>query len=365
MQHSSADRRLISLPIRKGVGVSLFISQPRSRGAAASFGIAARRRRGFTLIELLVVIAIIAVLIALLLPAVQQAREAARRSQCQNNLKQIGLALHNYHDTHNVLPPESIWGLGQRGSGSMLPRNYTWIALILPQMEQSGLQNAINFTLPIWNQTLPNGQKIISQKLPLLRCPSDTGFDEPSQSHDIAITNYAGSEGYHWWPEDNSRLGGVFTLDGKVPLADLRDGTSNTIMVGECTSFGYKNGPIQTTGTGVVRVGAGEAVFRSALVSPPEPDDVHGVSKYPLPDGSGPAAAGWFKAAPHAYKATYIAAWGPNAEWPGPSSFHTGGAQFLMGDGSVRFQSQAADFWVWLALNCKSDGSPERYSPFP
>src|SRR5690606_17226281 len=138
----------------------------------------------------------------------------------------------------------------------------------------------------------------------VLRCPSDGGFDEASQSHGIGITNYAGNEGYDWWPRDNDRLGGPFTLNGKVPMSDLRDGTSNTIMVGECSSFGHKNGAIKTSGTGITRVGAGEAVFRSAFVAPPEPDDVHGSTQYPLPDGSGNAAAGWFKGGPHAYKAT-------------------------------------------------------------
>ena len=101
---------------------------PRPSGAA---------RRGFTLIELLVVIAIIAVLIALLLPAVQQAREAARRSQCKNNLKQLGLALHNYHDTHQTFPPQGIWAFGT--TGNYQPRSYTWIDMILPQLEQAPL----------------------------------------------------------------------------------------------------------------------------------------------------------------------------------------------------------------------------------
>jgi prepilin-type N-terminal cleavage/methylation domain-containing protein/prepilin-type processing-associated H-X9-DG protein len=320
------------------------------------------RWRGFTLIELLVVIAIIAVLIALLLPAVQQAREAARRSSCQNNLKQLGLALHNYHDIHNVFPPESIWGFGP--TGSMQPRNYTWISLILPQIEQSGLHSAINFTLPIWDQVLPNGARVIAQKLPILRCPSDGGFDEPNQSHGMSVTNYAGAEGFDWHARDNDWLGGVFTIEGKVPLSDLRDGTSNTIMVGEVTSFGFKNGPWKTSGTGVPRVGAGEAVLRPAFVSPGYAD-AHGSRQLPQPDGSGNTQTWqWFRSSPHPYKPTYLAAWGINADWQGATSFHSGGAQFLMGDGSVRFISQNIDYWVYLPLNCKADGHPERITPF-
>src|SRR6201994_3071847 len=110
------------------------------------------RSRGFTLIELLVVIAIIAVLIALLLPAVQQAREAARRTQCKSNLKQIGLALHNYLDQARMFPPESIWAYGNVGSWQ--PRNFTWLALILPMIDQAPLYNQTNFSAPVWNQNI-------------------------------------------------------------------------------------------------------------------------------------------------------------------------------------------------------------------
>lgn len=320
-------------------------------------------QRGFTLIELLVVIAIIAVLIALLLPAVQQAREAARRSQCQNNLKQLGLALHNYHDIHNTFPPEGIWGLGS--AGSMQPRNYSWIAMILPQMEQSGLYDAIDFTLPLWDQLLPNGEKIVAQQIPMLLCPSDGGIDDPSQSHDVALTNYAGAEGYDWHPRDASPLGGAFTLMGKVDLGDLKDGTSNTILVGETMSTGgYRTGPIRTGGTGVKRMGLGQSIARPALLATPFAD-AHVNAGYPHPDGSGTISShgGTFTTSPQFYKPTYIAAWGINAEFAGPSSEHTGGAQFLYGDGSVRFMSQTVDYWIYLAENTKDGGEVERVDP--
>ena len=118
----------------------------------------ARLRRGFTLIELLVVIAIIAILIALLLPAVQQAREAARRSACKNNIKQLGLALHNYHDTHRVFPPDCInpgldvgetTGLPYIADNANLARNITGYTLLLPFLDQSAIYNGINFSLPV------------------------------------------------------------------------------------------------------------------------------------------------------------------------------------------------------------------------
>jgi len=315
-------------------------------------------RRGFTLIELLVVIAIIAVLIALLLPAVQQAREAARRTQCKNNLKQLGLALHNYHDTHGVFPPEAVWGLGQPGSGTMLPRNHTWLAMILPQLEQTGLHQQINFSLPIWNQTLPDGTKVYSKQLSVLRCPSDGGFDSVSATHDMAVTNYAGSEGYDWWMRDNEVLGNIFTLLGKVPISDIRDGTSNTVMVGEVTSFGYKNGGFNTNGTGVPRKGTAEAVFRPAFVATPYSDSQSTTgNKFPKPDGSG-VNSDWnyFKNSPGQYKPTFITAWGINCDFEGVTSMHTGGVQVMMADGSVRFLSQTMDWITYRNMNTKSDG---------
>jgi prepilin-type N-terminal cleavage/methylation domain-containing protein len=133
-----------------------------------------RKWSGFTLIELLVVIAIIAVLIALLLPAVQQAREAARRTQCRNNLKQLGLALHNYHDNYGRLPKCVYWysapsytnGIAQNPQ----PRNFSWISMILPFIDQGPFYNSINFNAPAFNQLI-NGKKLQSFTFPAFRCP--------------------------------------------------------------------------------------------------------------------------------------------------------------------------------------------------
>lgn len=317
----------------------------------------AKYKRGFTLIELLVVIAIIAILIALLLPAVQQAREAARRSSCKNNLKQIGLALHNYHDTYGTFPPEAIWGYGAKDS-LLQPRNYTWIALILPQLEESALYNQINFKLPIYGQTTADGKPIRSYEMSVLKCPSDIGYGDTSLSHGFAITNYAGAEGWDWWSRRHDQHGGVFTLAAAVRIRDITDGTSNTIMVGEVTAKGYTGS--RYPGRGRPREGYA-GVFRSALVatgvhptiaryvSTSGPNCTRGYKQpcaiLPRANGDGNHAGWWGPwSRPYAYKPTYVDHYGINSNWPGASSVHPGGAQFLMADGSVRFISVSIHF---------------------
>src|SRR5262245_47588566 len=171
-----------------------------------------RTSQGFTLIELLVVIAIIAVLVALLLPAVQQAREAARRSQCKNNLKQIGLAMHNYHEMASSFPPETIWSFDPTGTGTgpnKQPRNYTWLVMLLPYLDQAPLYNAINFSLPIWGQ-MAAGKSIAGTQLPILACPSDPAvvWMQGASRGPFGVTCYSGSEGYDWWTRNADPLGG-------------------------------------------------------------------------------------------------------------------------------------------------------------
>ncbi len=305
-----------------------------------------RRRRGFTLIELLVVIAIIAILVALLLPAVQQAREAARRSQCKNNLKQVGVGLHNYHQTHGMFPLEGIW---TRSSTSGAASNFTWITMILPYLDHAPLYQEIDFDRPIFGQTTTDGKSIRGEKISSLICPSSR--DISANTHGFSFTCYAGAEGWDWWDRGNEVYGGVFTLGKGRRMRDISDGTTNTIAVGEVRSDGLQRGPGQnhyTGGTGRERGDNG--VFRSALVStgvhPTIAANTGRTIQGPLLRAdagvggvSATQVAGWWGAwaNPYAYKPTYVSHYTLNNDWPGASSPHVGGAHFLMSDGAVKF----------------------------
>lgn len=193
---------------------------------------ASTSRRGFTLIELLVVIAIIAILIALLLPAVQQAREAARRTQCRNNLKQLGLAMHNYHDTFTVFPPGGTYRLGVTQSAGWSAQ-----ARLLPYVDQANLQNLIDFSLSYSVQPT-----VTPIRIGLFLCPSEV---EDRAYVDGAITyyplNYAANYG-EWfiWNPANGQIGtGAFGPNSKLGTRDFTDGTSNTISMSEVKAWQY------------------------------------------------------------------------------------------------------------------------------
>lgn len=311
------------------------------------------RRNAFTLVELLVVIAIIGVLVALLLPAVQQAREAARRSQCINHLKQLALALHNHHDTYGKFPPGGNYD-DMDGPSNPIPTHHTWITHTLPFMEQSSLYEMIDLDESSYLQLMPDGVTPIRRtEIATLLCPSDLPL-EINENHDMAITNYVGSEGFHWWPNGD----GLFS-PGKYKnrMASIKDGTSQTIILAEATTQGAEGGPaMQGGGTGRKRRGTGR-VFSTALVAssggghPTQPERVN-------PEGGTTADHGWWKAAPHAYAPTYISHWAPNAEWGGPDSYHPGGLNIGVGDGSSRFLAHTIDYHVWRSLNSMSGQCP-------
>jgi len=185
-----------------------------------------RRRTGFTLIELLVVIAIIAVLVALLLPAVQQAREAARRSQCKNSLKQFGIAMADYHDTHSVFPPGLF--VPAAGSCTVVTANqqWGWGTAILPFMDQLPLFEKLNpdgCNLPAPG-TLFNGIALLQQPLPAFTCPTDVG-----DTLNVFMSNYTKSN----YTVSENIGGNSGTAGGKVRIRDITDGTSNVMLVAE------------------------------------------------------------------------------------------------------------------------------------
>ncbi|MBA3315608.1 MAG: DUF1559 domain-containing protein [Planctomycetaceae bacterium] len=307
-------------------------------------------RRGFTLIELLVVIAIIAVLIALLLPAVQQAREAARRTQCKNNLKQIGLAMHNYHDTFNSFPPGYITKQDCNVAGAWPACNtgerglWSWGASILPFVEQGNLTNLLQVGTITLDQALaiPASRAALQTPLPVYLCPSDPGpplndFVAASDRYDFRVTpdgttmvqiarsNYvmmANAWDSTTPPVYFAQYGkphGMGFANSSVKIGAITDGTSNTILVGE-RSYMYKQAN---------KVGGANALGFSAATN--VQDSSYGCK------GNGLAAIG----------ITYNginAIVGGEHDVRGFSSNHVGGAHFLLSDGSVHFISENIDY---------------------
>jgi len=313
------------------------LSHPRPRAA-----------RGFTLIELLVVIAIIAILVSLLLPAVQQAREAARRTSCRNNLKQIGIALHNYHDVFEMLPPGYIAeGVTPTdGSAAETGSGFAWSTMILPYVEQSVIHDKLNFE---GNSTDPENLLLAQTPLGVYICPSDSV--EPlfevedssgTQIATVASSNYVGVYGYGSVSMHPGQGNGAFYRNSSVTIKDITDGTSNTIVVGERThdlteSTWYAAIP----GTSV---NAGMAMMPMMTEGP-----AHLVLGH-----VGQPAMGMMPAMEHT----------PNSSghivnfW----SRHTGGTYFLFADGSVRFLGEAMNYPTYKHFGIKDDGEVINYA---
>ncbi len=302
------------------------------------------QRRGFTLIELLVVIAIIAILIALLLPAVQQAREAARRSTCKNNLKQIGLALHNYHDTHRVFPP----GWVSRDTNGDASNLLAWGYFILPFMDQAPLYKSINPNIRWIEGSNSSGFSGVTSvvpaattKIPAFSCPSDTqGLTnlEYGPNFRIGKSNYVCSYSPGAWNATSSTgsasgAWGPFQRNSNVRMRDFDDGTSNTFLIGERNSKTSQAAFwIGTTkeGTGTNRNGYWP--FVSALTR-----------NFQWDSGSSANVFG------NRYLINSGYAWAF-------SSLHTGGAHFVFGDGRVRFISENIDSYAYVALATTARG---------
>lgn len=276
-------------------------------------------RRGFTLIELLVVIAIIAVLIALLLPAVQQAREAARRSSCKNNLKQIGLAMHNYHDTYNILPPGWADWHGVYSSPVKIQAAQANVA-ILPYLEQANVAEMYDYNVP-WDH--PSNKDLATLMPEVYACPSAPGAGETGPDG-FQTSDYAYIRSASDWFAHQGREHAMFEINKFRKFRDVIDGLTNTIMVyesaGRTQSWVYgKQTAAPAWWDGNHR--AWTANFNASWFYPAE---------FTLDPNGGVPTVNWFVG--NEIINTH--------NWTAPYSFHTGGIQIALGDGSVRFLSE-------------------------
>ncbi|HEX4592075.1 MAG TPA: DUF1559 domain-containing protein [Gemmataceae bacterium] len=294
-------------------------------------------RRGFTLIELLVVIAIIAILIGLLLPAVQKVREAAARLKCENNLKQIGLALHAYHDRMNGLPPG--YQSQVAADNSDLGPGWGWAAYLLDDVEQGALKQRINFTLPI---TDPAYASVRVTGLPVFVCPSEplTGVFTVGDSGgaavcDVARANYVAMNGVLGVTDDAFDNNGAFVRNTRMKVVDMADGLSNTLFVGErCSAMS------DTTWVGAVTNGI---VPAKRYTDPADQlANAEGAPALVLAHGS----RDHLPNNPLVFDADATA------------SFHVQGVNFLFGDGSVRAISNTINGLVYEALLTRAGGEP-------
>jgi prepilin-type N-terminal cleavage/methylation domain-containing protein len=343
------------------------------------------RRRAFTLVELLVVIAIIGILVALLLPAVQFARESARRMQCGNNLKQIGIALHLYHDTHKIFPPALI-GSGRMNAatlyvapnwpmGAVPPHrvaNTTGWVLLLPFMEQQPLYDLYEFDAPSstsnpYGQTMLNNiatsdfnKPVYSKRLPIMTCPSDktpapTRINLPNttdfyEANEVARSNYLFSTGHYTdydrrYAELQLFHKGMFGNDGAGTLAECTDGTSNVIAVGESTQGLPGRGKTSQSfgpywGAGVHTCCHGRTINnKTPLLTQPSTGRIVTTAQYYCSPN--------FDISANRQRQTYAWTFG---------SWHPSATQFVLCDGSVKVIGDNVDYHgVFMWLNRPAD----------
>ncbi len=349
------------------------------------------RRTGFTLIELLVVIAIIGILVALLLPAVQQAREAARRSQCKNNLKQIGLALHNYHDTHGVFPVTISWSRQNNWVGAFSSK-----VSMLPFLDRTPEYNRINFSqgpydpgandlgFGSWGADNANA---LSIRLPVFNCPSQpneiqngaanftyavnhgTSHHAPHNTGNQAVTWNGDHNGFATFVGGDGSYGGGGDLpprcDQVVKIGKISDGASNTAAFSEFILYKKGNTPdAWRTNTRTWAGGNNTSQVRQDCLNKMNSDgspQINGGDRVTMRGRSW--SWGWM-----GYGGAYNHTMMPNEpachsysdDWAGGNlmsaqSAHTGGVQVLMGDGAVKFVSDNVAQQIWWAAGTRAD----------
>lgn len=331
-----------------------------------------KTRRGFTLIELLVVIAIIGVLIALLLPAVQAAREAARRAQCVNNLKQIGIGLHNYHDVQGAFPiGVQAYASYDNGTACSLGylRSHTALTAILPQLEQGVVYNAINFIFAAGGGAQYGISPGRTQSTALLTrinsyiCPSENSqqvpYQIPGQSNNpYSWTSYAANAGtwdiFRWYlgcgpgpayPDSD----GAFAWEYAYNISRILDGTSNTIFYGETSRFLNDSSPLWNEWTRAAWFGTsvgGVTRPQGMALVVPRINANQLIPDAPSQSSSTVWTGGLWDNNPIYYQFGQF----------GFRSNHPGGANFLFGDGSVKFLKQSISPVTYFALGTKAGG---------
>ncbi len=330
-----------------------------------------RLRSGFTLIELLVAIAIIAVLIALLLPAVQAAREASRRMQCTNNMKQIGLALHQYHSTYDVFPPAgSVDVLGNSSGSGRVPQTASIHLRLTNYLEQRAVYDAYNFALGdvLNGSAVPANTTVMSTAIPGYLCPSDPnpgstenlaiGYGVPVTTVNYAVNgginrqNTAGcTNGTAWWLGGNAYYGRV------VRIAGVTDGTSNTAGFSEWVKgTSGQNAPGLNLVYAIGRYGNGGSQNDFNLCQAADTPLWDFKGEYWTLQDTGRGGP-YYHAMPPDHPACAVSAgFGNVNSFIGPSSFHPGGVNVLLLDGSVRFIKESVNLSTWNALGTRSGG---------
>ncbi|MBI3839470.1 MAG: DUF1559 domain-containing protein [Planctomycetia bacterium] len=340
------------------------------------------RGRAFTLVELLIVIAILGVLVAMLVPAVQQAREAARRSQCVNNLRQIGVAIHNFHDARRILPPAYVGNPSQTGTAGGVsfpdsngngPSGFAWGAILLPQLEEENLQARFNSKVACW---APENLPLAKTRLSVFLCPSASGGSDgfavdrgqgdawnptPSPTHFdpelvFAHSHYVTNAGVHqpWGrvtayidfsqPEtvvsggtaSQAFIDGPFYRNARLQMKDVSDGLSHTVFIGEHSSLLSNK-----TWVGVIPY---------AVTCPKPP--------FPSACNSGGALVA-AHSGPDSHDRPQVIIHAPNNPFGHTDemySEHVDGANTLFGDGSVRFIPEDIDPFMWVSLSTRNGG---------